>query len=77
MWSNHYRQVVLEPPWHGDRIGAEVSRCQGSDEGGQVRPAHREVAGENISEALVEISLGESNEGGRHVLLEPAWARRR
>ena len=62
---------MLEPPGHGDRVGAEVSGCQGSDEGGQVWPAHREVAGENFPEALVELVLNESDEGGRHVLLAP------
>ena len=60
---------MSETPWHGDRVGAEVSRRQGSDEGVQVWPSHREVAGENLSEALVEISLDEFNEGGRHILL--------
>ena len=33
--------------------------------GGQVWPAHREVAGENFPEALVELVLNESDEGGR------------
>ena len=60
---------MSEPPWHGDCVGAEYSCCQGSDEGGQVWPAHREVAGENLSEALIELILDDSNEGGRHVLL--------
>ena len=48
-----------------------MSRRQGSDEGGQVWLAHQEVAGENLSEALVELGLNESDEGGRHVLLVP------
>ena len=69
MWSERCRKVVSEPPWYSDRVGAEVSRCQGYDEGGQVWPAHQEVAGENLSEALVEISMDESNKGGRKVLL--------
>ena len=37
--------------------------------GGQVWPAHREVASENLSEALIELGLNESDESGRHVLL--------
>ena len=53
----------------GDCVRAEVSRRQGSDDGGQVWPAHREVAGENLSEALFELSLDEFNKGGRHILL--------
>ena len=61
---------MSEPPGHGDRVGSEVSRCQGSDEGGPVWTAHQEVAGENLLEALVEIGLNESDEGGRHVLLD-------
>ena len=69
MWSEIFQQVVSEPPWHGDRFRAEVSRRQVSDEGGQVWPAHRKVAGENLLETLVELSLYESDEGGRHVLL--------
>ena len=32
-------------------------------------PAHRAVAGEELAEALVKLSLNESDEGGRHVLL--------
>ena len=60
---------MSESPWHGDRAGAEVSRRQGSNDGGQVWPAHREVAGENLSEALIELSLDESNKGVRNVLL--------
>ena len=33
-------------------------------------PVHREVADEDLVEALVELSLNESNEGCRHVLLD-------
>ena len=69
--SERCRHVELEPYGHGDRVGAEVSRRQGSDEGGQVWPAHRELDGENLLEALVELGLDESDEGGRHVLLGP------
>ena len=60
---------MSEPPGHGDRVGAEVSRRQGSDERGQVWPAHWEVAGENLLKALVELILNESDKGSRHVLL--------
>ena len=69
VWSERCRHVYPEPSGHGDLVGAEVSCRQGSDEGGQVWPAHREVAGENLSEALVELGLDNSNKGGRHVLL--------
>ena len=71
VWSDCFRHVEPEPSGHGKRVGAEVSRFQGTDDGGQVWPAHREVAGENLSEALVELGLNEYDEGGRHVLLGP------
>ena len=71
VWSEHCRNVELEPSGHGDRVGAEVSRRQGSEEGVQVWPAHREVDGKNLSGDLVELGLNESDEGGRHVLLGP------
>ena len=61
--------MKAESTGHYDRVGAEVSCCQGSDETVQVWPAHRELDGENLSEALVKLGLDESNEGGRHVLL--------
>ena len=32
-------------------------------------PLYREVAGEDLEEALVKLSLNESDKGGRHVLL--------
>ena len=54
---------------HCYRVGAEVTRRQCSDERIQVWPAHREVAREDLSEALVKLCLNESNESGRHVLL--------
>ena len=71
VWSERCWHVVSEPPGHGDRVGVEVSCCQGSDEGGRVWPAHQELAGENLSEALSELGLNESDEGGWHVLLGP------
>ena len=71
VWSDRCRNIESETSGHGDRFGAEVSRRQGSDEGGQMLPAHQEVAGENLSEALVELGLDESDKGGRHVLLGP------
>ena len=70
MWSESCRKAVSEPPWHGDRVGAEVSCRQGSDEGGQVWPAHREVAGEDLSEALVELSLNQLNKVFWNILLD-------
>ena len=64
------RQVVPEPPHHSDSVRAEVSGCQGPDEGSKVGPKHREVAGEDLAEAFVELSLNESNQGCRHILLD-------
>ena len=54
---------------HCYRVGAEVTCRQCSDERSEVWPAHREVAREDFSEALVKLCLNESNEGGLHVLL--------
>ena len=71
VWSERCWNVELETSGHGERAGAEVSCHQGSDLGGQVWPVQREVAGEHLSEALVELSLNASGEGGRHVLLCP------
>ena len=42
---------------------------ESADEGVNVGPAHREVAGEGLEEAIVELSLNELNESGRHVFL--------
>ena len=53
----------MEPPQHSDSFRVEVPGLQGPDEGSKVGPAHREVAGEDLVEALVELSLNESNEG--------------
>ena len=59
----------MEAPRHGDCAWVEVSCGQSSDEGNKVGPAHRAVAGEDLAEALVKISLNESNEFDRNVLL--------
>ena len=59
-----------EPLRHGHSVRVEVSGCQGSDEGSKVGPSHREVGGEDLAEALVELSLNESKEGFRHILLD-------
>ena len=48
----------------------EVSGGQGSDDGSKVGPVHWEVAGEDLAEALVKLSMNESNEGCQHVLLD-------
>ena len=48
----------------------EVSGCQGPDEGSKVELAHRYVAGEDLAESLFELSLNDSNECCRNVLLE-------
>ena len=59
-----------EPPRHSDGVRVEVSGRQGPDEGSKVGPLHREVAGEDLEEALVELSLNESNQGCWNVLLD-------
>ena len=70
MWHDGGRQVFLEPPRNSDIVRVEVSSRQGPDEGSKVGPAHWEVAGEDLEEALVELNLNESNEGCRYVLLD-------
>ena len=62
-------RLFLEAPRHGDCAWVEVSCGQSSDEGNKVGPAHREVAGEDLAEALVKLSLNYSNKGGWNVLL--------
>ena len=62
-------QAVPESSRHGNCARVKVSCGESADEGGKVGPAHREVAGEVLAEALVKLSLNNSNEGGRHVLL--------
>ena len=59
-----------ETPQHSDSVRVEVSGCQGHDEGSKVGPAYQELTGEDLAEALVELSLNGSNEGCRHVLLD-------
>ena len=70
MWCDGGWLVVPEPPRHSDSVRVGVSGRQGPDEGNKVGPAHREVAGEDLAEALVELSLNNSNEGCQHVLLD-------
>ena len=60
---------MRETPWHSHCARMEVSCGKSSDEGSKVGPAHREVAGEDLAEALVKLSLNESDEGGWNVLL--------
>ena len=62
--------LCRNPPRHGDSVQVEVSGRQGSDEESKVGPAHREVSGEDLAEALVKLSLNESNEGCQNVLLD-------
>ena len=59
-----------EPPRNSDSVWVEVSGHQGPDEGSKVGPAHREVAGEDLAEALVELSLNDPNKGCRNFLLD-------
>ena len=58
------------PPRNGDSVRVEVSGSQGPDDGSKAGPAHREMAVEDLAEALVELSLNESNKGCWHVLLD-------
>ena len=60
---------VSETSRHGDCARVKVSCGESADEGGKVGPAHREVDGEGLAEALVKSSLNELNESGWHVLL--------
>ena len=57
MWHDHGWQVVPEPLHNSDSVRMEVFGPQGSDEGSKVGPAHREVAGEDLAESLVELIL--------------------
>ena len=70
MWRDGGRQVVPEAPRHLDSVRMEVSGHQGPDEGSKVGPAHREVAGEDLAESLVELILNESNKGFQNFLLD-------
>ena len=69
VWRDGGWYALSEPSGHGDCVWVEVPCGEGADEGGKVGPAHRELAGEGLAEALVELSLNELNESGRHVLL--------
>ena len=60
---------MLETSRNGDCARVKVSCGESADEGGKVGPAHREVAGEGLAEALIGLSLIELNEGGQHFLL--------
>ena len=62
-------KAVPETSRHGDCAQVKIFCGESEDEEDTVGPAHREVAGEGPEEALVKLSLDESNEGGRHVLL--------
>ena len=69
MWCDGGWYASSEPSGHGDFAWVEVPCGEGADEGGKVGPAHWEVAGEGLAEAIIELSLNKSNESGRHVLL--------
>ena len=53
------RNTGAEPPRHGDCARVEVTRCQGPNQGGEVYPAHWEVACKYLSEALVKLGMNE------------------
>ena len=59
-----------EPPQHSDSVRVKVSGRQGPDEGSKVGPEHREVAGEDLAKAIVELILNESNKGCQNFLLD-------
>ena len=59
----------MEPSGHCDCARVEVPCGKSADDGCKVGPAHRKVAGERLAEALVELSVNESNESGLHVVL--------
>ena len=61
---------VSETSWHGDCARVKVSCGESEDEGVKVGPEHWEVADEGLVEALVKLSVNESNKSGRHVLLQ-------
>ena len=69
MWRDGDWYALSEPSGHGDCARVEVPCGEGAYEGGKVGPAHREVAGEGLEEAIVELSLNDSNESGQNVLL--------
>ena len=49
-------QDVSETSRHGDCAQVKVSCGESAEEGGKVGPAHWEVAGEGLEEALVKLS---------------------
>ena len=63
-------QVVSETSGNGECVWVRVSCGESADDGGKVGLAHREVSGEGLAEAIVELSLNESKESGRHVFLQ-------
>ena len=69
MWHDGGWYALSEPYGHGDFARVEVACGEGADDVGKVGPSHHEVAGEALAEALVELSLNESNGSGRNVLL--------
>ena len=68
-WCGGVWDAGTETPWHGDSAWVELTCGQCSNEGGEVGPAHREVAGKDLTEAIFELGLDESNYRIRHVLM--------
>ena len=69
MWSEGGGYDGAETSRNGDRAWVKMACGEYLNEGGEVGPLHREVAGKDMAEALVELGLNNSNERGRHVLL--------
>ena len=61
------RNTGAEPPRHGDCARVEVTRCQGPNQGGEVYPAHWEVACKYLSAALVLLVQTKFNKSFRQV----------
>ena len=60
---------MSETSGHDDCARVELTCGDIVDEDGKMVPSQQEVAGEGLTGALVELSLNESNESGRHVFL--------
>ena len=69
VWRDGGWCALSEPSGNGDCAQVEIPCGEGEDEGDTVVLAHQEVYSEGLLEALVDLSLNESNESSWHVLL--------
>ena len=69
-WRWCVQDVGAESPGHGDCACVELTHCEGLYQWHEVQLGHREVASEDLKEAIVEIGLNEYNEGRCHILLD-------